>query len=427
MPMDIKSFINIKDWLINLGLNTQLSAFLNTTLTLFIIVFLAFLSDIITKQIILKTISLVVKKSKTSWDDIFLEKKVFNRLSHFAPALVIHYTIEFALVDYPAWVEGIQTIIYVYMIFVAVRVFDSFANAMHGIYETLPSAKDKPIKGYIQVIKIIVYFLAILYAYGLLFDKEIGTLVAGLGALAAVLLLIFKDTILGLVAGVQLSANDMVRIGDWIEMPKYGADGPVFEISLHTVKIRNWDKTISTIPSYALVSDSFINWRGMEESGGRRIKRHINIDMKSVKFCDEEMITKFKRIQYLSDYIDKKREEIDQYNKENNIDLAAMANGRRITNLGTFRKYCEFYLRNHPKIHNEMTFLVRHLQPTDKGLPLEIYVFSNDQVWANYEAIQADIFDHLIAVIPEFGLRVFQQPTGDDIQIAVDNLTKLNK
>lgn len=416
--MDLKSIINIEDWLISLGLSTQLSSFFSTVLILLFIIFLAFLSDKITQQIILKTISLLVKKSKTSWDDIFLEKKVFNRLSHLAPALVIHYTIEWALVD-TNWIEGIQTVIYVYMIFVAMRVFDSFANAMHGIYETLPSSKDKPIKGYIQIIKILVYFIAILYTYGLLFHKEMGTLIAGLGALAAVLLLIFKDTILGLVAGVQLSANDMVRIGDWIEMPKFGADGDVIEISLHTVKVQNWDKTISTIPSYALVSDSFINWRGMQESGGRRIKRHINIDMKSVRFCDEELITKFKKIQYLSDYIDKKRAEIDQYNKENNIDLAAMANGRRITNLGTFRKYCEFYLKNHPKIHDKMTFLVRQLQPTDKGLPLEIYVFSNDQVWANYEAIQADIFDHLIAVIPEFGLRIFQQPTGDDIQGAV--------
>ncbi len=419
--MTIKSFINIKDWLINLGLNEQLSVFLNSAFILILIVFLAFLSDIITKQIILKTISVIVKKSKTTWDDIFLEKKVFNRLSHFAPALVIHYTIAYALADYPNWVDGIQTIIYVYMIFVAIRVFDSFANAMHGIYETLPSSKDKPIKGYIQVVKILVYFIAILYAYGLLFNKDMGTLIAGLGALAAVLLLIFKDTILGLVAGVQLSGNDMVRIGDWIEMPKYRADGDVIEISLHTVKIQNWDKTISTIPTYALVSDSFINWRGMQESGGRRIKRHLNIDMKSVKFCDEEMIAKFKRIQYLSDYIDKKREEIDTYNKENNVDLAAMANGRRITNLGTFRKYCEFYLKNNPKIHDSMTFLVRQLQPTEKGLPIELYVFSNDQVWANYEAIQADIFDHLIAVIPEFGLRVFQEPTGDDIQRAINN------
>jgi miniconductance mechanosensitive channel len=413
--MNIKSFFNIKDWLLNLGLSDQLAIFINTAITLALIVLLAFISDIITKQLILRTISIIVKRSKNTWDDIFLEKKVFNRLSHFAPALVIHYTIEYALADYPSWIEGIQTIIYVYMIFVALRVFDSFANAMHGIYKTLPSSKDKPIKGYIQVVKILVYFIAILYTYGLIFEKEIGTLIAGLGALAAVLLLIFKDTILGLVAGVQLSGNDMVRIGDWVEMPKYGADGDVIEISLHTVKIQNWDKTISTIPTYALVSDSFVNWRGMQESGGRRIKRHINIDMKSVKFCDEEMITKFKQIQYLSDYIDVKREEIEKFNKEHNVDLAAMANGRRITNLGTFRKYCEFYLKNHPKIHDHMTFLVRQLQPTEKGLPLEIYVFSNDKVWANYEAIQADILDHVLAILPEFDLRVFQTPSGNDI------------
>ena len=232
--------------------------------------------------------------------------------------------------------------------------------------------------------------------------------------MAAVLMLVFKDTILGFVASIQLSANKMVKPGDWIEMPSHNADGTVEDISLNTVKVRNWDKTIATVPTYALVSESFRNWKGMEESGGRRIKRSINIDMNSVRFVDEDMVKKFRNISLLKEYIENKEIEIIQYNKEKQIDDSVLVNGRRMTNLGTFRKYVEEYLHNHPKIHNEMTFLVRHLQPTERGLPIEIYVFSNDQAWANYEAIQADIFDHILAVIPEFGLKVFQNPSGSD-------------
>jgi miniconductance mechanosensitive channel len=242
-----------------------------------------------------------------------------------------------------------------------------------------------------------------------------------LGAVAAILLLVFKDTILGFVASIQLSANDMVRIGDWITMNSHNADGTVTEITLNTVKVQNWDKTISTIPTYALVSESFSNWRGMEESGGRRIKRHVNIDMRSVKFNTPEMNEKFKKIIYLKDYIEKRQMEIEQFNKENNIDSSITVNGRRMTNLGTFRKYLEMYLYYHPKIHNDLTFLVRQLQPYENGIPIEIYVFSNDQQWASYESIQADIFDHILAVIPEFELRVFQNPTGEDFKSLTGN------
>ena len=238
----------------------------------------------------------------------------------------------------------------------------------------------------------------------------------GLGAMAAVLILVFKDTILGFVASIQLSANKMVNVGDWISMPKYNADGTVIDISLNTVKVQNWDKTIATIPTYALVSESFNNWKGMEESGGRRIKRSINIDMKSVDFLNKDQIDKFRKYHVLKDYITSKEKEISDYNKSLKLDEDTITNGRKMTNLGTFRKYLENYLHNHPKIHQDMTFLVRHLQPTEKGLPIEIYVFSNDQAWANYESIQADIFDHILAIIPEFGLRVFQNPTGDDFQ-----------
>ncbi|MFA9407924.1 MAG: mechanosensitive ion channel family protein, partial [Candidatus Dadabacteria bacterium] len=238
----------------------------------------------------------------------------------------------------------------------------------------------------------------------------------GLGAMAAVLMLIFKDPILGLAAGIQLSANKMVRVGDWIEMPKYGADGDVIDISLTTVKVQNWDKTIITIPTFALVSEGVKNWRGMSESGGRRIKRPIFIDMTSVKFCTLEMIEKFSKIQYLSNYVLDKKKELSDFNEQRNIDNTVLVNGRRMTNLGTFRAYLVSYLRDHPKINKNLTFLVRQLDPGPTGLPIEIYVFSSDQVWANYESIQADIFDHVLAVIPEFDLRVYQNPTGSDFQ-----------
>jgi miniconductance mechanosensitive channel len=234
--------------------------------------------------------------------------------------------------------------------------------------------------------------------------------------MAAVLMLIFKDPILGLAAGIQLSANKMVRVGDWIEMPKYGADGDVIDISLTTVKVQNWDKTIITIPTFALVSEGVKNWRGMSESGGRRIKRPIFIDMTSVKFCTQEMIERFSKIQYLSNYVLDKKKELSDFNEQRNIDNTVLVNGRRMTNLGTFRAYLVSYLRDHPKINKNLTFLVRQLDPGPTGLPIEIYVFSSDQVWANYESIQADIFDHVLAVIPEFDLRVYQNPTGSDFQ-----------
>jgi miniconductance mechanosensitive channel len=227
-------------------------------------------------------------------------------------------------------------------------------------------------------------------------------------------MLVFKDTILGFVASIQLSGHDMVRIGDWIEMPKYGADGDVIDVSIHTVKVRNWDKTITTIPTYGLVSDAFKNWRGMSESGGRRIKRSLHIDMNSIKFNTDEMLERFKKFDLIKEYIADKQEEINGYNKEHETDTSQLINGRRQTNIGVFRAYIIAYLKNNPKIHQNMTFLVRHLEPTQHGLPVQIYVFSNDQAWANYEAIQADIFDHLLAALPEFELSVFQSPTGSD-------------
>jgi miniconductance mechanosensitive channel len=374
---------------------------------------LAILADFLVKRIIIATIHRIARKSKNNWDDIFVERKVFNRLAHLAPAIIVYHALQY-IFDAEGLVTFLGNLTQSYMVIVVLLVIDAILNALHEIYRQLPISEGRSIKGYVQVVKIIFYAAAIILIISIFSGEAPGALIAGLGAMAAVLILVFKDTILGFVASIQLSANRMVSVGDWISMPKYNADGTVLDISLNTVKVQNWDKTIATIPTYALVSESFNNWKGMEDSGGRRIKRSINIDMKSVGFLTKEQIEKLRKFYLLREYIAEKEKEIEQYNKSLKLEDSEVTNGRKMTNLGTFRKYLENYLHNHPKIHQDMTFLVRHLQPTEKGLPIEIYVFSNDQEWAKYEAIQADIFDHVLAIIPEFGLRVFQNPTGDD-------------
>jgi len=395
------------------GLSDGLMVFIENATIILITVILALLADFIVKRIIISSIARLAKRSKNDWDDVFVKQKVFNRLAHLAPALIVFYSLQY-IFDAEKLVTFLGNLTQTYMILVVLLVIDSVLNALHEIYLKLPISKERNIKGYVQVVKIIFYFIAFLLIISILANKTPTALMAGVGAMAAVLMLVFKDTILGFVASIQLSANQMVNVGDWISMPKYNADGDVIDISLNTVKVQNWDKTIATIPTYALVSESFNNWKGMEESGGRRIKRSINIDMNSVTFLDDAQIEKLGKFHLLKDYINTKQKEITEYNKSLNLEDGTVTNGRKMTNLGTFRKYLEEYLQHHPMISNEMTFLVRHLQPTDKGLPVEIYVFSKDQAWANYEAIQADIFDHTLAILPEFDLHVFQNPTGSD-------------
>jgi miniconductance mechanosensitive channel len=402
--------------LLKTGMPEGLEATTRTVIVAAIIFALAILADLITRKIIISGIKRLVRKTKTQLDDILMQRRVFHKVAHIIPGFLIYSTAGFVFTDYPALGDLVSRMALIYIIIVVLLSIDSFINALHQIYLTMPVSEGRPIKGYVQVVKIIVYFIAIILIIASLTKESPRALLTGLGAMAAVLMLVFKDTILGFVASIQLSANKMVVPGDWIEMPSHNADGTVLDISLNTVKVQNWDKTIATVPTYALVSESFRNWKGMEESGGRRIKRSINIDMNSVRFVDEEMAEKFKKIQVLKDYVVNRQEEISKYNKEHNIDGSILVNGRRMTNLGTFRKYVEEYLHQHPKIHNDMTFLVRQLQPDERGLPIEIYVFSNDQEWANYEAIQADIFDHILAVIPQFDLRVFQSPSGRDFQ-----------
>ena len=402
----------IKSWLENQGLEGWVAEYTSWAAVVLVVIVLAIIVNYVAKKILLVVLSFLIKRTKTKWDDALLERRVLHRASHVAPALVVYW--------YAAAFPGLESLIerlaMVYILAVGGLVISGFMNAVVDVYRTLEVARNRPIKGFVQLAQIILTVFLVVLGIAILFEQSPFGLLGGLGAMTAVLLLVFKDTILGLVASFQISATNIVRIGDWIEMPKYGADGDVIDISLHTIRVQNWDKTISTIPAYALISDSFKNWRGMKESGGRRIKRAISIDMDSVKFCTEEMIERFSGFEYIADYVQRKKEELARYNADHNIDTTFLVNGRHMTNLGTFRAYVEAYLRNHPMIHQDLTFLVRQLQPGEHGLPLEIYVFSNVQAWAKYEAIQADIFDHILAVIPLFDLRVFQRPSGRDLR-----------
>jgi miniconductance mechanosensitive channel len=373
----------------------------------------AYLVYWILRNYLLKLIHRVTLKTSNMWDDALMESRVFHRFLRLIPLTFISLCIDRSM---PEHFTLLKRILFALIILVGARAVEAFLNAVAEIYHSDPASHRKPIRPLIQSLIIILYLFAGIFIISVLLNKSPWNLFGLLGGLTAVTMLVFKDTILGFVAGIQLGAYDMVREGDWIEMPKYGADGDVIEVTVNTVKVRNWDKTISTIPTYALISDSFKNWRGMSESAGRRIKRSISIDMNTVSFADDAMLEKFRKMELLKDYVAQKQEEINAANAEQGIDLSAtVVNGRRQTNLGIFRAYLVHYLRSHPKIHKGMTFLVRHLQPTAQGLPIEIYVFSSDKNWTHYEAIQADIFDHVLASIPEFGLRVYQQPSGTDV------------
>ena len=406
----------LKEWIMLAGCSESAAILMVKCIGFFLMLALAFLADKLTKRLLLNAITSFAKRSKTHIDDILIKHQFFIRLSHLAPATVIYLLIPFVLAGYDSAIIVGQRLAFLCILIAGILVVNAFLNAISEIYDQYDISKRVSIRSFVQAAKLVLFLVLGVIILSVLIDKSPAFFFGGLGAMAAVLMLVFKDAILGFVAGIQMSANQMVRIGDWIEMPKYGADGDVTDITLTTVKVQNWNKTITTIPAYAMISDSFKNWRGMSESGGRRIKRAVYIDMTSIRFCTREMLDKFKKFQYISEYIEAKKAELTDYNEKNQVDESELVNGRRLTNVGTFRAYLAAYLKNHPQIHQDMTFLVRQLDPTDHGLPIEIYVFSKDQKWANYEGIQADIFDHILAVIPEFGLRVFQNPTGWDFQ-----------
>jgi miniconductance mechanosensitive channel len=400
----------------NLNMPEWLTRSVGFAIALFLLVCLCLLANWIAKKVIVRLLSQLVKRSQSTLDDIFVKKKVLHRLSHLAPAIVLYKLAPAAFGGMENLIPVVQTVAAIYMLVVGLVAIDALFNACLEVYYRFDISYRVPIKGIVQAVKVVLFGVGAIFVISLVIDKNPTVLLGGIGAMTAVLLLIFKDTLLNLTAGIQLATNQMVQRGDWIEMPDFKADGDVIDISLMTVKVQNWDKTVSTIPTYALVSHSFKNWRGMSESGGRRIKRAIYIDMNSIRFCTPEQIERFGRIIHLKDYVQQRTAEITAYNQEHNIDDSEIVNGRRLTNVGTFRAYVVGFLKNHPQVHQQMTFLVRQLAPTENGLPLEIYVFSKDQVWANYEAIQADIFDHLLAVAPQFDLRVFQRPSGADFQ-----------
>ncbi|MFC2155015.1 mechanosensitive ion channel family protein [Acidobacteriota bacterium] len=391
-------------WIENIAVWLSRNPALEQLLYILLVIFLCYVAYVITKKIILKLLGRLAEKTQNKFDDIILNKKVTKKAA-FIPSLLI---INFFAYLVPSVAFLIQRFALALIFFIILTTISAFLLSLHKIYKQKKEFAKKPIKGYVQTFVLIIYIMGKLVLIGILSGQSPLVLFSGIGALTAVLLLIFRDTILSFIASIQITTNDLVRLGDWIEVPAFKADGDVIDIALHTIKIQNFNKTITVIPTHKLIDASFKNWRGMKESGGRRIKRSLFIDLNSIRFCDEKMIKKFERIELLKDYIKNKKEEIEQHNREKNTDMSSKVNDRRLTNLGTFRAYIDAYLRNHEKIKQNLTFLIRQLQPGPTGLPIEIYVFTDDTVWANYEAIQADIFDHFLAGVKEFDLQVFQ-------------------
>ena len=422
---DFLSSIATNDWLRAVG-------------GLFALIILAWAANVVVRRVFLGLVHRVASRTQSTWDDHIIERRVFHRLANVAPALVTYAGIGLALGVAPDALAGgsavdlqsttwealvltgatlVRRVSLAWMVVALTTAAGGLLNALNDIYaETYAEAGNRPIKGYLQVISLFLYLAAGVVVISVLADRSPVVFLSGLGALTAVLMLVFRDTILSLVASVQIMSNDMIRIGDWVEMPQANTDGDVIDIALHTVKIQNWDKTISAIPTHKFISESFKNWRGMSESGGRRIKRTIHLDMSSIHFLSDEEVDQLFRFEFLHDYLQAKRTELEVANARKVAGNDVVPDQRRLTNVGTFRAYVRHYLRNHPKIHQGMTLIVRQHQPGPQGLPLEIYCFSNDTDWGNYEAIQADIFDHLIASLPEFGLQAFQEPAGTDLK-----------
>lgn len=398
----------IRDYLFSIGFNSEIVSFI-----IFLLLIIGiYIAKLIVDNIIIKILKSVVSKRGKTIGQFIIKRHVLNRVSHILPAFVIL----FFAGSFPDYESMIMAGLNIYFVLIGLFIVFSILDVLEDIYNTRIDSKDKPIRGLIQVIKIVISIAGVVIIISNMIGRSPLFILSGLGAATAVLLIVFRDSLLGLVAGIQITTNDLLRIGDWIEMPKYDANGDVLEISLNTVKVKNFDGTITTIPAYALISDSFKNWRGMQEQGGRRIMRSLFIDVNSVSFITYRTLNKLKKVHVLKDFIEEKQKEISEYNKKNKIDTTVVINGRRLTNIGVFRAYIEHYLKNNPKIHNDMLMMVRQLPSSSKGIPLEVYAFSNDISWANYEKLQSDIFDHLFAVIQEFDLKIFQEPSGLDFK-----------
>ena len=380
-----------------------------------ILMLLAIVADLGAKRLLLAAVRVVATRTRSEWDDALVEHKVFDRLAQIVPAIIVYAGIELV----SGWPEAGQALVRnvasAYMILVILRTLTAALSAANQIYESRPIARARPIKGFVQLAQVAIYILGAILVIAALVDRSPVILLSGLGAMTAVLLIVFKDTLLSLVASLQLTGQDMIRVGDWLEVPQFGADGDVIDVALYTVTVQNWDKTITKIPTHRLIADSFKNWRGMAESGGRRIKRSINLDFNSIRFLTDTEAQRFKAFALLQGYIEAKEAELKAYNEALDAPGESGVNLRRLTNIGTFRAYVYNYLKHHPKVHDRMTLIVRQLQPGTEGLPIEIYCFSNDTDWAAYEGIQGDIFDHVFAIAPEFGLRLYQRPAGADL------------
>lgn len=396
----------IQEWinnsLIKLGIISDAASEADNTIVLLLIILVTVLIDYICRYIFLGMFKRLAKKTRNQWDDLIVERKIINKLMHLIPAVLVYLLLPVAFppAETPNVLSILQMLCKIYIIAVALRFINASLSVTHEIYNRRESFKNKPLKGFIQLLQVTLFFVGFILIISILIGKSPTTLFAGLGASAAILMLVFKDTLLGFVAGIQLSANDMLRSGDWITMDKYGANGTVLEVTLNAVKVKNFDNTITTIPPYALVSDAFQNWRGMSESPGRRIKRSINIDMNTVCFCTPEMLDAFRSMPLLTDY----------------LNASSRVNEGRQTNIGIFRAYLVGYLQSLPNVSRELTCMVRQLQPTETGIPIELYFFSSVKEWVSYEDIQSDVFDHVLAVIPEFGLSVFQNLSGNDLR-----------
>ena len=408
--------MGLDSWMLNLltskGLGLEMAHYVLLAIGSIFLLLVCLLGNFVTKKFIVKGIQKLIRNSKNDWDDILLEKKVFHSLSTLVPLIFIQYLSIPILSNFSFLIPFVHIVVKVSLVLVIASVMIKTLKTLDEVSTRIPYFKDKPIGSYVQLVNIMINVVAAILIFATILNRDPLALLGALGALTAVLMLVFKDTILGLVASIQLSSHDMVRVGDWVSMPKYETDGDVLEITLNTVKIQNWDKTISTIPTYAFISGSFKNWRGMADSKGRRIKRSVNINMMSIRFCTDEEITQYKSVELLKDYIESIQNEISSHNETNRHDKAYLLNGRNLTNIGLFREYAHQYLSANENLRMDLTLMVRQLEPTENGLPIEVYCFSNNINWVAYERIQADIFDHLLSSISNFDLEIFQNPTG---------------
>ncbi len=414
----IESLRSLLDWLKGqfeeFGIDSVWAGLLVNVVGAVALVFLSWLAYLLAKRVVLRAIRFLSSKTSTDWDKVLVKHKVFARLSNVVPALVAHVLAPVVFEGVESLVGFVQGLAKVYLVVVLLFTLQALLNGLLSIYQRYDISKRIPIKGLLQAVMLVACFVGGGFIISIVMGREVGTLMAGLGAMVMGFLFVFKDAIMGLVAGIQLATNDTVRKGDWIEMKGHGIDGDVIDVSLTTVKVQNFDKTVVSIPASKLITESCRNWRGMKDSGGRRIKRPIHIDMRSIRFADKALLGKFQRFDLLKGYLQSRLDEVNAHNQTANTDLSELVNGRRLTNIGTFRAYIMAYLKNHPQIRQDRTFLIRQLEPGDNGLPIEIYIFTDTTVWAEYEAIQADIFDHLLAVIPEFDLAPFQSSTGKE-------------